>query len=168
MAAVIPWALLGLGIQYKLVNNNSMHYFPMWAIDLLLNATPGFTVLSYVFYEWWKRVANSKIYSFKNDAWWRVLEYPILGSIALFGFSVPTFLIASFAVLCTQTEYRVAEKHAQKHNLHLHNPVVDNNINNMENRENININNNLNVDNNNMNSITDENNGTSKQMMILP
>lgn len=50
MAAVIPWALLGLGIQYKLVSNNSLHYFPMWVIDFLLNATPGFTVLSYVFY----------------------------------------------------------------------------------------------------------------------
>jgi len=101
MAAVIPWALLGLSIQYKLVSREDMHYFPMWVVDVLLNGTPVFTVLSYIFYEWWKRVANNKVYEYKNDAWWRVLEYPILGTIALFGFSIPSFLIASFAVLCS-------------------------------------------------------------------
>lgn len=58
MAAVIPWALLALGIQYKLVNNPAIHFFDMWIIDLLLNATPVFTVSSYLFYEWWKRVSN--------------------------------------------------------------------------------------------------------------
>jgi hypothetical protein len=50
MAAVIPWALLALGIQYKLVSNPSIHFFDMWVIDLLLNATPIFTVSSYIFY----------------------------------------------------------------------------------------------------------------------
>lgn len=103
MAAVIPWALLALGIQYKLVTNPAIHYFDMWVIDLLLNATPIFTVSSYVFYEWWKRVANKEVWKRENDKWWRVLEYPILFMVALFGFSVPAFLMASFAVLCTKT-----------------------------------------------------------------
>lgn len=58
MAAVIPWALLALSIQYKLVNNNSIHFFPMWVIDVLLNATSVVTLISYVFYECWKRMAN--------------------------------------------------------------------------------------------------------------
>lgn len=62
MAAVIPWALLALGIQYKLVTDPRHHYFSMLLIDLLLNATPVFTVSSYVFYEWWKRVANKHVY----------------------------------------------------------------------------------------------------------
>lgn len=114
MAAVIPWALLALGIQYKLVNNPAIHFFDMWIIDLLLNATPVFTVSSYLFYEWWKRVSNSEIYHQENDKWWRVLEYPILFMVALFGFSLPSFLLASFAVLCTTTEYKVAEKHIDK------------------------------------------------------
>ena len=59
MAALIPWTLLALGIQYKLVNNPAIHFFDMWIIDVLLNATPIFTVSSYVFFEWWKRVANA-------------------------------------------------------------------------------------------------------------
>ena len=59
MAALIPWALLALGIQYKLVNNPAIHFFDMWIIDVLLNATPIFTVSSYIFFEWWKRVANA-------------------------------------------------------------------------------------------------------------
>lgn len=50
MAAVIPWALLALGIQYKLVNNPNIHFFPMWVIDILLNITPIFTGASYIFY----------------------------------------------------------------------------------------------------------------------
>lgn len=58
MAAVIPWALLALGIQYKLVNNPDIHFFPMWVVDFLLNITPIFTGSSYVFYEVWKRKAN--------------------------------------------------------------------------------------------------------------
>ncbi len=50
MAAVIPWALLALSIQYKLVNNDSIHFFPMWLIDVLLNATSVVTLVSYIFY----------------------------------------------------------------------------------------------------------------------
>jgi len=36
--------------------------------------------------------------------------------VALFGFSIPAFLMASFAVLCTKTEYKVAEKRINKNN----------------------------------------------------
>lgn len=34
--------------------------------------------------------------------------------IALFGFSVPTFLISSFGVLCSKVDYNVAEKKINK------------------------------------------------------
>jgi len=34
--------------------------------------------------------------------------------VALFGFSVPAFLMASFIVLCQTTEYKVAEKRIEK------------------------------------------------------
>lgn len=50
MAALIPWALLALGIQYKLVTNPTHHYLPMLLIDLIMNISLAFTVLSYVFY----------------------------------------------------------------------------------------------------------------------
>ncbi len=63
MAAVIPWAILALGIQYKLVNNQAIHFFPMLFIDLLLNATPIFTFSSYIFFEWWRRSANKRIWN---------------------------------------------------------------------------------------------------------
>lgn len=114
MAAVIPWALLGLGLQYKLMNDTTIHYFPGWLIELMLNGATVFTFISYVFYEWWRRDANSRVYSQENDACWRVIEYPVIFTFALFGFSIPSFIMASFAVLCTTTEYRVAEKHIQK------------------------------------------------------
>lgn len=72
MAAFIPWALLGLSIQYKLMNDQTIRYFHPALIEFLLNSATIFTFVSYIFYEWWKRVANSEIYNQKNDAWWRV------------------------------------------------------------------------------------------------
>ena len=114
MAAIIPWALLGLGLQYKLMTNTQIHYFPGWLIEVMLNAATVFTFISYIFYEWWRRAANRDIYARENDACWRVLEYPVFFTFALFGFSIPSFVMASFAVLCTVTEYRVAEKHIDK------------------------------------------------------
>ncbi len=62
MAAFIPWALLGLSIQYKLINDPSIKYFPAELIEVLLNAATLFTFISYIFYEWWKRIANREIY----------------------------------------------------------------------------------------------------------
>ena len=50
MAAFIPWALLALGIQYKLVTDTRQHYLPMLLIDLVMNIGLVFTVVSYVFY----------------------------------------------------------------------------------------------------------------------
>ena len=50
LAAIIPWAMLSLGIHYKLVLDDDYHYYPMVLIDVLLNLTPAFTIGSYVFY----------------------------------------------------------------------------------------------------------------------
>ena len=65
-AAIIPWAILCLGIHYKLVTDESYHYYPMLMIDILLNLTPALTVLAYVFYEIFKRRTNSLIYYKEN------------------------------------------------------------------------------------------------------
>lgn len=72
MAAVIPWSLLGLSIQYKLMNDPSIQYFPGWLIQVMLNGATFFTFFSYIFYEAWKRIANKQIYGKENDVWWRV------------------------------------------------------------------------------------------------
>ena len=82
----------------------------MLMIDILLNLTPAFTIVSYLIYEAFKRRANSYIWKQENEPWWRMIEYPVIFVVALFGYSVPAFIIASFGVLCTNTEYRVAEK----------------------------------------------------------
>lgn len=49
MTAFIPWALLGLGIQYSFMDT-SIRYFPMWLIQLLLNGATFFSGASYIFY----------------------------------------------------------------------------------------------------------------------
>ena len=103
LAAIIPWPMLALGIQYKIVDDEELHHYPMLMIDILLNLTPAFTTISYVFYEIFKRKSNNYLFGQENDSLWRVIEYPIIFVIALFGYSIPAFLISSFAVLCTQT-----------------------------------------------------------------
>ena len=110
LAAIIPWALLSLGIHYKLVTDESYHYYPMLMIDILLNLPLGLTVVAYVFYEIFKRRTNSLIYYKENEPLWRVIEYPIFFVFALFGYSLVAFIISSFGILCSETEYRVAEK----------------------------------------------------------
>ena len=111
IAAVIPWAMLMLGLHYKVISEESgLHHHSMLMIDILLNLTPAFTIISFIFYEIFKRRANTYIWKQENESLWRVLEYPIIFVVALFGYSVPAFIIASFGVLCTNTEYRVAEK----------------------------------------------------------
>lgn len=110
VAAIVPWALLSLGIMYKLVQDTSIHFFPMWIIDVILNATGGITLLTFFFYEWFKRVGNTRIYHQKNDPLWHIIFFPFCMIIALFGFSVPTFIIASFTSLCAAPDYKVAEK----------------------------------------------------------
>lgn len=73
MAAVIPWALLGLGIQYGLMKEREIRFFPEWLVQLLLNGATIFTFGSYIFFEWWRREANKKIYNKENDPLWRVI-----------------------------------------------------------------------------------------------
>ena len=96
----MPWALASLGFQYKILQVESIRHFPMILIDVLINLTPAFTIIAYVFYEWFKRTANPALYNIKNDPWWRCFEYPILFIIALFGYSIPAFILSSFGVLC--------------------------------------------------------------------
>lgn len=72
MTAFIPWALLGLGIQYSFMDT-SIRYFPMWFIQVILNGATIFSGASYIFYEWWRRTSNWEIYKQENDKWWRVL-----------------------------------------------------------------------------------------------
>ena len=62
VAAIMPWAVFGLGIQYKLVNDPVIHFVPQWAIDIILNSTLVMTILCYVFYEWFRRASNTSIY----------------------------------------------------------------------------------------------------------
>ena len=50
LAALIPWAMLSLGIHYKIVPDEDYHYYPMVMIDILLNLTPLFTIGSYIPY----------------------------------------------------------------------------------------------------------------------
>ena len=114
IAATIPWALIGIGIQYKLVDDPDLQFVPQWVIDIALNSTGVMTLLSYVFYECFKRVSNRVIHQRENDRLWRVVEYPVFFLFALFGFSIPTFLISSFGVLCSKTDYNVAEKKINK------------------------------------------------------
>ena len=82
----------------------------MLLVDLLLNMNFAFTTISYVFYEIFKRKSNTALYKQENEPLWRVIEYPIIFVVALFGYSIPAFIISSFGVLCTKTEYKVAEK----------------------------------------------------------
>ena len=103
LAAIIPWPMLALGIQYKIVQDEELHHYPMLMIDILLNLTPVFTTISYIFYEIFKRKSNTHLFHRENEHIWRVIEYPIIFVIALFGYSIPAFVISSFAVLCTQT-----------------------------------------------------------------
>ena len=50
IAAIVPWAILAIGIQYKVNPDESIWHFPQWIIDLVLNLTPALTLLSYIFY----------------------------------------------------------------------------------------------------------------------
>ena len=50
VAAVVPWAILSIGIQYVLITDESIHHFPRWVVDVVLNLTPAFTLISYIFY----------------------------------------------------------------------------------------------------------------------
>ena len=110
VAALVPWALFALGIMYKIVQDKSIHFFPMWIIDVILNATGGITIIGFIIYECFRRSSNTKIYKQKNDPIWHIIFFPFVMVIALFGFSLPSFLIASFTSICTAPDYKVAEK----------------------------------------------------------
>ena len=103
IAAIIPWPMLALGIQYKIIQDEELHHYPMLMIDILLNMTPVLTTISYIFYEIFRRKTNTHLYHQKNESLWRVIEYPIFFVVALFGYSIPAFIISSFAILCTKT-----------------------------------------------------------------
>ena len=62
IAAIVPWAILAIGIQYKLNQDEAIWHFPQYVIDIVLNLTPAFTLLSYIFYEIFRRMANKHLY----------------------------------------------------------------------------------------------------------
>ena len=62
LAAIIPWGILMLGLQYKVIQDENLHHYPMLAVDLLLNLMPALTAFSYIFYEIYKRRSNALIY----------------------------------------------------------------------------------------------------------
>ena len=110
VAALVPWALFALGIMYKIVPDESIHFFPQWVIDIILNVTGGITIIGFIIYECFRRASNHQLYNHKNDPLWHIIFFPFVMVIALFGFSLPSFLIASFTSICTAPDYKVAEK----------------------------------------------------------
>lgn len=117
ITAFVPWATLIIGIHYKLVpEEEGIHYFDMLFIDILLNVTVVINTLAYFFYEIFKRTANKKIWDQENESLLRVLEYPIFFIVVYIGMCIPAFIYSSFGVVCTKTEYRVAEKVQAKEN----------------------------------------------------
>ena len=62
-------------------------------------------------YEVLKRRSNKILYKRQNESLFRLIEYPLLFIVNLFGMSVPTFVIAAFKTLFDKDrEYDVADK----------------------------------------------------------
>lgn len=66
--------------------------------------------VTYFFYYFVKRRANTVLYGQENESFLRILEYPILFLINMVFISIPTFVIAAFGVLFEGREYVVADK----------------------------------------------------------
>ena len=113
LPAILPWIFISLMLQSNILFRHMKQppeLLSQKVLSIFFNIMSIGSTIGYLMYEYFKRRANKILYNRKNESLWRIIEYPILFVVNLFGISVPTFTLAAFSTFVGQREYIVAEK----------------------------------------------------------
>lgn len=116
LPGILPWICVTMIIQ---TNSYLKNFFGIHRDESQLITTLAFPFMFnviqivnnayYILFEIFRRRANRIIYKRENESILRILEYPLIFPINLFGMSIPTFVMAAFSTL-GKRQYKVAIK----------------------------------------------------------